>query len=356
MKRFKIMLGLVGAGLIGGILFIYLGVFNVAADEPHSKPFYWLMETVRQRSIAMRARGVEVPPLGDPALITSGGADFNEMCTGCHLQPGVEESEMASAMYPHPPNLTQVKRDNPAETFWIIKHGLKMSGMPAWGATHDDARMWAMVAFLQQLPRLTPAQYQILTARSEGDMGGHAHGGGEPAGSMEPMPGMDMKPEPGDGHGGHEHGAAAKPEADAQKGIDMKSEPDSGAGTATAAAESFHQALSAGDLSKAAALLDPQVLIYEVGAAEHSREEYAAQHMKDDAAFLKTAGYQLLRRSGDSAGNLAWMASEVRITDQAHDKDLDLVSTETMVLRKAAGGWRIAHIHWASQNTKPAAP
>ena len=110
-------------------------------------------------------------------MIIAGGADFNEMCTGCHLKPGVEDSELASGMYPRPPSLAKSTRDNPAETFWIIKHGLKMSGMPAWGATHDDDRIWAMVAFLLQLPRLTPAQYQILTARGEGDAGGHRHGG-----------------------------------------------------------------------------------------------------------------------------------------------------------------------------------
>ena len=92
-------------------------------------------------------------------MITAGGVDYHEMCTGCYLQPGVEDSELASAMYPQLPNLATVKHRNPAETFWIIKHGMKMSGMPAWGATHDDQRMWAMVAFLQQLPRLNALQY-----------------------------------------------------------------------------------------------------------------------------------------------------------------------------------------------------
>ena len=201
MKLFKIVLVLGAVGLIGGLLFIYLGVFNVAADDPHSRPFYWLMATVRERSITMRARGIAVPPLDEPAKITAGGADYNEMCTGCHVRPGVEESELASAMYPPPPRLAKTKRPNPAETFWIIKHGIKMSGMPAWGSTHDDNRIWAMVAFLQQLPRLTPAQYQILTARSEGDLGGHAPTGGD----MEEMaiPSSESKPHHG---GAHDHG------------------------------------------------------------------------------------------------------------------------------------------------------
>lgn len=178
-----------GIGLIGGVLFVYSGVFNVAADDPHSAPVYWLMETVRDRSIAAHARGIAIPPLTAPTMITAGGADYHEMCTGCHLKPGVTESELASAMYPHPPSLAKVKRRNPAETFWIIKHGMKMSGMPAWGATHDDARIWAMVAFLQQLPRLTRAQYQILTAREDGDGEAHVHGQAAVDGNNAAAPG-----------------------------------------------------------------------------------------------------------------------------------------------------------------------
>ena len=175
MKLFKILTVIGAIGLIGATSFIYFGAFNIAADDRHTKPIYWLLETLRDRSIAMRASDIKVPPLDDPTMISAGGADYNEMCTGCHLQPGVEQSELASAMYPQPPSLARVKREHPAETFWIIKHGIKMSGMPAWGATHDDKRMWAIVAFLQQLPRLTPVQYQILTTRNADDMNAHAH-------------------------------------------------------------------------------------------------------------------------------------------------------------------------------------
>lgn len=173
MKILKPALIVVFLGLLGAVAFIYSGVFNVAADEPHSRPIYWVAEKTRERSIAARAKDIEVPRLDDADLINSGGADYNEMCTGCHLKPGMKDSELRTAMYPQPPDLTQVHRADPAQTFWIIKHGIKMSGMPAWGATHDDQRMWAMVAFLQQLPRLTPEQYQILTARGEGEEEGH---------------------------------------------------------------------------------------------------------------------------------------------------------------------------------------
>src|SRR5690606_29163344 len=177
MKWFVGAIAAVLLGFIGALGFVYSGVFNVAADEPHSAWFLWLAETARERSIAVRASGVEVPPnLDDPDLIMGGGADYNEMGTECHLKPGRGDTELRQAMYPQPPDLTKTKRDA-AQTFWIIKHGIKMSGMPAWGATHDDQRIWAMVAFLEQLPRLTEDQYQILTARDEGSMSmEHTHG------------------------------------------------------------------------------------------------------------------------------------------------------------------------------------
>ena len=168
-RLIKPLLGLCLLGLIGGVLFVYFGAFSVAADVPHSRPIHKLMETVRERSITVRARGTQAPPLNDPKLIVSGGADYGEMCAGCHLQPGVKDVLLRTGMYPQPPDLTKLKRSDPTQTFWIIKHGLKMSAMPAWGATHDDQEIWALVAFLQQLPRLTAAQYQILTADGEGD-------------------------------------------------------------------------------------------------------------------------------------------------------------------------------------------
>lgn len=110
------------------------------------------------------------------------------MCAGCHLKPGESQSDLSFGLYPSPPNLAAEPEahahthteDADAKAraqrrFWIIKHGIKASGMPAWGATHDDARIWAMVAFLERLPGLTPAQYQILTARGSDD--GHASEG-----------------------------------------------------------------------------------------------------------------------------------------------------------------------------------
>ena len=110
------------------------------------------------------------------------------MCAGCHLKPGRTESDFTLGLYPAPPNLTLTgdehghdhagNTDNDDEAskrqFWIIKHGIKASGMPAWGPGHDDERIWNMVAFLQRLPQLSSDQYQILTARGQNSEG-HGH-------------------------------------------------------------------------------------------------------------------------------------------------------------------------------------
>lgn len=98
------------------------------------------------------------------------------MCIGCHLAPGVEGTELSQNLYPAPPNLAQVgTRGSPATTFWIIKHGIKSTGMPAWGKSMADEYIWGMIAFLEQLPKLNASQYHALVTSSEG----HSHGGGE---------------------------------------------------------------------------------------------------------------------------------------------------------------------------------
>lgn len=123
---------------------------------------------------------------------------------GSEFMPPLDEGDLLYM----PTALPGLSIGNPAETFWIIKHGVKMSAMPAWGATHDDRRMWAMVVFLQQLPRLTPAQYQILTARADGEEGGHDHGTAGEKGSMGDMPGMAKETiEKDGGHDGDRHGS-----------------------------------------------------------------------------------------------------------------------------------------------------
>ena len=148
---------------------VYFGVINVGADDPHSAPVYALLSIARDRSIHVRSRDIQVPDLSQEALIREGAGNYNSMCVGCHLAPGLAGTELSNSLYPAPPNLSKLGVDgHPAAAFWIIKHGIKASGMPAWGKTHDDERIWNMVAFLKRLPDLNENQYRILTSR-QGD-------------------------------------------------------------------------------------------------------------------------------------------------------------------------------------------
>jgi mono/diheme cytochrome c family protein len=155
-----------------GLGFIYSGLYPVGADDRHTPLVYWTLENLREYSVARSSAGIEVPAkLDEPAQLLAGGADYDDMCAGCHLKPGKTESDFTLGLYPGPPNLTrQAQGENDIEAqarrrFWIIKHGIKASGMPAWGPGHDDERIWSLVAFLRRLPELSPEQYQILTAR-----------------------------------------------------------------------------------------------------------------------------------------------------------------------------------------------
>ena len=150
---------LVGAAAVA----IYAGLYNIAADVPHTQPVYWLFDTVRERSIATRARNIIVPNDLDNANRISGGAgQYAEMCSGCHLAPGMKRTEISRGLYPRAPELRRKTDLTPAEQFLVIKHGVKMTGMPAWGVTHEDELLWDVVAFVRKLPELTPEQYDTL--------------------------------------------------------------------------------------------------------------------------------------------------------------------------------------------------
>jgi mono/diheme cytochrome c family protein len=95
-----------------------------------------------------------------------GAAEYDDMCSGCHLAPGQEKTEISKGLYPSPPELSRGNDLNPAEQFWVLKHGIKMTGMPAWGSTHEDNLLWDIVAFIQKLPALSPEQYQALVKSS----------------------------------------------------------------------------------------------------------------------------------------------------------------------------------------------
>lgn len=118
---------------------------------------------------------------------------------------------------------------------------------------------------------------------------------------------------------------------------------------AAAAVDAFHAALKAGDTAGALALLAPDVMIFEEGGAERSRDEYASHHLGSDAAFAAASETTVTRRSGWADGDIAWITSEGRTTGQFNGRAVNRLTVETMVLKRHGDGWRIHHIHWSSR-------
>lgn len=116
--------------------------------------------------------------------------------------------------------------------------------------------------------------------------------------------------------------------------------------------DNFHAALKRGDTKAAAALLADNALIFESGGVERSKTEYAANHLAADAAFATATTHRVTKRSGATVGDVAWIATEGTTTGTYKDRAINSVSTETMVLRRTNGSWRIVHIHWSSAKTK----
>ena len=121
------LLAVLGAGAV-----IYAGVYDIGATAPHWRMTSRLLETARTRSIKAQAAGIAVPPgLDDPAKLVIGVGHYAAHCAVCHGAPGVPRGDIARGLYPAPPDLAKTAPlYSPAELFWIVKHGIKMTGMP----------------------------------------------------------------------------------------------------------------------------------------------------------------------------------------------------------------------------------
>ncbi len=159
------------------VAYVYSGLYNIAATDPHNPVVRWALDAAMVRSVKTHAQGIPVPDLADPSRIEAGATHFRETCVMCHGAPGVERAEIGKGLKPVPPDVSGAAQTwSPAEIFWIIKHGIKMTGMPAWGPTHGDDELWAITAFVEALPGTSPEEYQRLAGSPP--EGGHGHATG----------------------------------------------------------------------------------------------------------------------------------------------------------------------------------
>ncbi|MEN8260233.1 MAG: cytochrome c [Pseudomonadota bacterium] len=157
-------LALMGAiGSLGAALVVYFGLYNMAAVDQHTKPVYTILDTALRQSIRQRAKHIATPPLSDKSLVETGFVRFRSKCVPCHGAPGVPPGDAGKGMLPLPTNLVETARGlTSAEIFWVIKNGIKMTGMPAWQFRFKDDEIWTIVAFVKELPKLSPRDYRAM--------------------------------------------------------------------------------------------------------------------------------------------------------------------------------------------------
>ena len=146
-----------------GFLVAASGIIPLKASSGHWAITRWLLNFSMERSVATHSLGIKSPPLDDPLLILKGAGHYDFGCRPCHGGPQRDHPRIPLQMTPHPPHLpTTVPRFKPRELFYVVKHGEKFTGMPAWPAQTRDDEVWAVVAFLMQMPGMDVDEYTAL--------------------------------------------------------------------------------------------------------------------------------------------------------------------------------------------------
>ena len=160
---------------IGGAVVVVSGIVPIKASGGHWSITEAFLQFAKRRSVATHSFRIRVPPLDDPRLVVIGAGHYDFACRPCHGSPALDQPRIARQMLPRPPDLRQsVRRYDPEDLFYIVKHGIKLTGMPAWPALQRDDEVWAVVAFLRKLPELDPPRYSELAR------GAHAGDAGPP--------------------------------------------------------------------------------------------------------------------------------------------------------------------------------
>lgn len=161
------LLACASGGALVGVLVLQSGWYNIGATRQHWQPVYSVLEQGMHESVRHHARAVQLPaalPATQArAQLLSGAALYRQHCVQCHGAPGVAQAAIGQSMQPVPgPLVDAARRWQKNELYWITRHGIKMSGMPAWGHHLDEAQLWSLVAFLGQLPSLGAQDYAAL--------------------------------------------------------------------------------------------------------------------------------------------------------------------------------------------------
>ena len=148
--------------IVAAAIIIFGGFYPIAASVPDPPGFGSLLAAASDRAVERQSAGLKVPAFS-AADIREGAGHFKGMCQRCHGGPGVQREDFAQGLNPSPPNLAESTDDmSVGQVFWIAKHGIKMTAMPAFGKTDSDDELWRVAAFVKQMSKTTAQQYAAI--------------------------------------------------------------------------------------------------------------------------------------------------------------------------------------------------
>lgn len=155
------------AGAAGAFTAI-VGLPVVKASSGHWAITEWVLQNSKQRSVSLHSMNLTAPELDDERLVLIGAGHYESGCRFCHGAPGMPQPRVPQAMLPRPPPMVEAARKYTAEElFYIVKHGLKFAGMPAWPAQEREDEVWPVVAFILKTPGMDEAAYRALVFGAE---------------------------------------------------------------------------------------------------------------------------------------------------------------------------------------------
>lgn len=159
--------------IFAGLVVPYIGPFNMAATAGKGILDWW-GNTNLMHSFKWYAPDGRIP---STASASQGQHHFKEMCLRCHGAPGVAPKDWSQNMLPKPPPVwTSTKTWSDGDIFYVIKNGIKMTGMPSWKEGHTDKEIWGIVAFIREMEKLDEETKKEFQSYLNGQKNqGHQH-------------------------------------------------------------------------------------------------------------------------------------------------------------------------------------
>jgi hypothetical protein len=164
--------------LVGVVLYAWSGLYNIAATKPHWAITSTFIEILRDRSIAVHSDAIKIMNISEGELRKNSFTGYHEMCRLCHGAPEYQPEEFAKGLYPEPLSMMagHIQEElSDREIYWIVKNGIKLTGMPAFGPTHNEAELRGLVAIAKEITQMSPEFYRRQVEQETSREEGHGH-------------------------------------------------------------------------------------------------------------------------------------------------------------------------------------